>query len=94
MSWNTAPDFEEVHAIFLEYGNVKSSIKIAETEIELETLEIKKNNPRKPWLIVEATQEKQTNLSKLIARKEELEQLVNWYNYWKEMFRSYGYNNR
>jgi hypothetical protein len=94
MNWNNAPDFEEVKTKFKRFAAIKAEIKILEEEIEDIGIDIKKESPRKPHLIRDACKEQYKKLSPLYAEKESLEIELRFFDFWKDMFKSYGYNHR
>jgi len=92
MNWIDPPNFDQVKEVHLTVGKLKAEIKALEKEIELETLDIKKNNPRKPWLIQEATLEKQQRLILLQCELERAQATLDFLVYWKDMYRQVSYN--
>lgn len=94
MQWTDAPDIDRVHTVFTSIGSLKAQIKRLEVEIDIKSIAVKKENPRKPVLVFEATQDMQVQLASLQAELIVLEMERDYLLYWKDMFRQYGYNNR
>jgi hypothetical protein len=92
--WSQEPNFDEVRITFARLGIVKARIKQLRGEVELSTLEIKKNNPRKPYLIIEATQGKQQEINELEQEQMTLEAKIDFLMYWKEIYKTQGFINR
>lgn len=94
MNWNNAPDFETVREKFMRYAALKAEIKILEEEVEDLAIPIKIENPRKPHLIRQACKEQYSKLKNLYAEKDQIEVELRFLDYWKDMFKSYGFVNR
>lgn len=94
MQWTQAPNIDEVHECFIEIGKVKAQIKLLRIEIEIDSIPLKKENPRKPHMILEGTQEKQRELSRLECRLDELEAQKEFLNFHRDMYKSYAFANR
>jgi len=94
MNWNNAPDYDEVKSKFMRFAAVKAEIKILEETIEELGIPVKKEHPRKPHMIREACKDQFDKLRGLYAEKEQLEIELRFYDYWKDMFKSYGFVNR
>lgn len=94
MNWNNAPDYDSVKEKFTRFASVKAQIKILEEEIEELAIPIKIESPRKPHLIRQACREQYMQLKPLYAEKEQLEIELRFYDYWKDMYKSFGYVNR
>lgn len=94
MKWTDLPPFEDVQKCHIELGSKKAELKLLLSKIKLSTLSIKNNNPRKPWLIEQATIDEQNKVAELEADIASLEEQKNFYNYWKDMNRAQVYNNR
>lgn len=92
--WSVAPDFELCETTFSRLAEVKGLIRVKKTEIKIGSIEVKKTSPRKPHLVLEATQEDEKTLAQLEAEMEELEIKVKWLDFWKDMYRSDAYNRR
>lgn len=92
--WNKEPNFEEVYTAFTRLGIVKAKIKQLKGEVELDTLDIKKDNPRKPYLIIEATQHKHRQINELEQELSVLEAQIDFFMYWKEIYKTQGFMNR
>lgn len=94
ITWNDPPDIEEVHNTFLKIGQTKAKIRRLKIKIDVKSIDIKKDTPRKPHLVLEATQKMQEELAELEAELEELEMKRDYLNFHKDMWRQYGYNNK
>ena len=94
MQWSEAPDIDEVSEVFIGIGSLKARIKKLKVEIDIKSINVKKENPRKPVLVFEATQDMQKELTELEADLDILEAKRDFLLFHKEMFKQYGYNNR
>lgn len=92
--WNEAPDFEEVQRTFLELGQKRAELRKLKASVQLAAIPIKKENPRKPYLVEEATIPLQEKIGILEAEIEVLEARRDFLNFHKELYKQYGYNNR
>lgn len=91
MSWNNVPSYEAVEEVFTLLGELEGKRKLLSIDIELKTLDIKKDNPRKPWLIKEATVAEQKVLAEIENDIEILKAKRDMYLYWKDMYRTLAY---
>lgn len=89
--WKQAPSYDDVQTCFYAIGRLKARIKLLKSEIELSTLHIKRDNPRKPWLILEATEQQQRELTQLESELDILEADRDFYLFHKEIYKSKGY---
>lgn len=94
MQWNNPPSFDESKDTFVKFGTCKARIKVLEEYIENESIPIKKDNPRKPVLVRERFLSEYRELAELYAEKEQLEQQIAFLQFWKELYKANGYNNR
>lgn len=94
MQWSEAPNIDEVSEVFIGIGSLKARIKKLKVEIDIKSINVKKENPRKPVLVFEATQDMQKELTELEADLDVLEAKRDFLLFHKEMFKQYGYNNR
>lgn len=94
MQWSEAPNIDEVSEVFIGIGSLKARIKKLKVEIDIKSINVKKENPRKPVLVFEATQDMQKELTELEADLDILEAKRDFLLFHKEMFKQYGYNNR
>lgn len=94
MKWLDTPPFDDVEQCHILIGQKKAQLTLLRSKVKLKTLNIKKENPRKPWLIEEATLQEQEQIATLESEIERLEAQKDFFNYWKDMNRSERYNNR
>ena len=94
MQWSEAPNIDEVNEVFIGIGSLKARIKKLKVQIDIKSINVKKENPRKPVLVFEATQDMQKELTELEADLDVLEAKRDFLLFHKEMFKQYGYNNR
>ena len=92
--WNNPPDFDDVQKAFIDLAKVKSRIKLLENDIAQKGMEIKKNAPRKGYLIIDAFPDEHNQLAQLESEREELEGRVKFYDFWKELYKSSVFVNR
>jgi hypothetical protein len=89
--WKVAPSFDEVQACFLKIGQIKARIKVLKAQIDIATVPIKKAHPRKPWLILEATQQQHSELVQLEAELDVLEATRDFLQFHKEIYKAKGF---
>lgn len=92
--WDNPPDFDTVQAAFINLAVTKSKIKLLENEIAQKAMEIKKANPRKSYLIVDAFPDEHQRLAILESDREKLEGQVKFFDFWKELYKSSVFVNR
>jgi hypothetical protein len=92
--WSNAPDFDAVQDTFRNLASVKAQIRLLQAEIDIRGNETKKNNPRKSYLLIEQFPDEYQKIAELEAEKERLEGQARFFDYHKDMYKSYGYVNR
>ena len=92
--WDNPPDFDDVQKAFIDLAKVKSRIKLLENDIAQKGMEIKKNAPRKGYLIIDAFPDEHRRLAILESDREKLEGQVKFFDFWKELYKSSVFVNR
>lgn len=94
MLWTEAPNMDDVNQCFITVGSLKAQIKRLKVTIDEKSIDVKKESPRKPYLVLEATLPEQKQLAELEAELDIQQAKLDFFNFHKEMFKVYGFVNR
>lgn len=92
--WTNAPDYEEVRDTMLKIGSVKAKIALLDCQIDELENAVKKEKPRDTAARYDAAIVQHREKASLVAELHELTARQDWLNFWKDVYRTYTYNQR
>ena len=92
--WSKVPDFEEVQSAYHKAGLLQAQIRLKNEELNIKAAPLKKENPRKPHVILEALQEEYTHIANLEAELAIVQSDIRFFEFWKEIYKSNAFANR